>query len=169
MHISTSASLVSSSRQKAEAHTVTLSQGERLSSALLQQNPAQKCLSFPACIFCLFDYRASQWHKRQCRCPVHFPSYLLCWLLWLNPPHVWKMPKGWSTGSFGCSTRKLQEALEKPFPVPIPCTVCLLLAPNTTCSLLEELPLFISSLSQHKKPFFCECLFWRMWEESWLT
>lgn len=51
------------------------------------------------------------------------------------------------------------QALENPFPVPIPCTVCLLLAPNTTCSPSEELLLLTSSPSLHKKPFFLQVPF----------
>lgn len=137
-------------------HTQWLSPREKSClAALLWQKPAQKYLCFPACIFCLCCYRAFQWYKKQCRCPVHFPSYLLCWLLWLKPPHAWTKQEGWSTGSFSYSTQKLWEGLEKnPFPVPTPRAVCLLLVSNTTCSLLEEPPLFTSCPSLHKKPFF---------------
>lgn len=94
--LSTSANViwVSSSRQKAEACTVTLSQGEELSSSIALAKPSTEGPLCPAEIFCLFCYRAFQWCKRQCRRPVHFPSYLLCWLLWLYPPHAWKKQKG---------------------------------------------------------------------------
>lgn len=127
--------------------------------ALLWQKPAQKYLCFPACIFCLCYYNDTR-SNADVLCtflptcsvgssgsghPMHGKS--------MGFFHAWK--EGWSTGSFSYSTQKLWEGLENPFPAPTPCTVCLLLAPNTPCSLLEELPLFTSSPSLHKKPFFC--------------
>lgn len=148
-------------------HTQWLSQAEELFSSIALAKASTEVPLF-SCLHLLS--LLLQWHKKQCRCPVHFPSNLLCWPLWLKPPHAWKKQEGWSTGSFSYSTQKLWEGLENPFLAPTPCTVCLLLAPNTPCSLLEELPLFTSSPSLHKKLFFfCEFLFWRLWEESWLT